>query len=364
MSKLKAKFETLYEHFEKEEFSEILTYENGNLFLKLRTISRPKLLMEFAKTINITLTTNSKEAFKEIFSQNISETQLEEFIQKKHNEDYAIRSTNEDVLYSQLYKLNNFDWGGLYQNGLEKTIVNNYVKKIQDFDVLNIKIENELHLSMRGYVRSSWYNNWSTILIEDIFKNHKDVLPAIGKVKKIDFFWKDVPFDLKVTYFPEGLMSQERKRKSMKSEISELKQFAKKHNFSFIKTNNETGIFNELLKKITESTSQEAKEFISAFHENRRNIINESIKNPHDLSKWLYENQGERRFDAVYRFYLILINMNSLEDSWKLKRNKVELYNKINTFLNQNPAHHVNSIIFEWDKKKYTTKYALMFICV
>lgn len=361
---MKADFETLSNHFEKEEFLEILNYENGNLFLKLRTISRPKLLIEFAKTVNIKLTTKSKEAFKELFRQNITETQLEKFIQKKHKEEYEIRSKNEDFLYSQLYKLDNLDWGGLYQNGLEKTIVNNYVKKIQDFDILNIKIENDLHSSMRGYVRSSWYNNWSTILIEDIFKNHKDILPAIGKVKKIDFFWKGVPFDLKVTYFPETLMRQERKRKSMKTEISELKQFAKKHNFSFIKINNETEIFNELLKKITESTSQEAKEFITTFHEQRKNIINESIKNPHDLSKWLYENQGERRFDAVYRFYLILINMNSLEESWKLKRNKAELYNKINVFLSQNPTDHIKTVTFDWDTKKYTTKYALMFICV
>ena len=41
---------------------------------------------------------------------------------------------------------------------------------------------------MRGYVLCSWYNHWTSIVIEDVFRDHPAVLPAIGQVKKIDFF--------------------------------------------------------------------------------------------------------------------------------------------------------------------------------
>jgi hypothetical protein len=46
------------------------------------------------------------------------------------------------------------------------------------------------------------------------------------------------------------------------------------------------------------------------------------MQNPLELMKWLYEEQGLRRFDAANRFFIILIDSNNLEESWKLKRNK------------------------------------------
>src|SRR5205814_3169288 len=102
-------------------------------------------------------------------------------------EERATRSQNEVQLVNELYKLQVFDWGGLHQNSLEKTIVDNYVKKIRGYDVLCDAIDNELQTSLRGYVLCSWYNHWTSIIIEDIFKEHQAVLQAIGLVKKIDF---------------------------------------------------------------------------------------------------------------------------------------------------------------------------------
>jgi len=37
------------------------------------------------------------------------------------------------------------------------------------------------------------------------------------------------------------------------------------------------------------------------------------MKNPAELIKWLYEEQGERRFDAANRFFLILVDLRNLE---------------------------------------------------
>ena len=52
-----------------------------------------------------------------------------------------------------------------------------------------------------------------------------------------------------------------------------------------------------------------------------------------ELKKWFYENQGEARFDASNRFFLVLTDETDMSNSWKLKRNVVFLREKINEHL-------------------------------
>ena len=101
-----------------------------------------------------------------------------------YEEERIIRRENEQQLINELYKIQSFDWGGLNQNSLEQTIVNNYVKKITSYESLNEEIEGNLHNSMRAYVLASWYNHWSSIIIEDVFKEHNKVIPAVHLIKK------------------------------------------------------------------------------------------------------------------------------------------------------------------------------------
>ncbi|MFM7370023.1 MAG: hypothetical protein ACKO2Z_19985, partial [Sphaerospermopsis kisseleviana] len=58
------------------------------------------------------------------------------------------------------------------------------------------------------------------------------------------------------------------------------------------------------------------------------------LKQPRELLRWLYENQGSQRFDASNRLFLVLVDTNSLEDSWKLKRDFTLLKSKIDEYLN------------------------------
>ena len=83
---------------------------------------------------------------------------------------------------------------------------------------------------MRGYVQCSWYNHWTSIIIEDIFKDQQGVTPAVGKIKKIDFFIDEVPFDLKVTYLPEGFIRDQRREHGYRPEITLLKKEARQNN--------------------------------------------------------------------------------------------------------------------------------------
>jgi len=82
------------------------------------------------------------------------------------------------------------------------------------------------------------------------------------------------------------------------------------------------------------------------------------------LIKWFYEEQGIRRFDAANRFFLVLIDLKNLEDSWKLKRNKKLLYEKINEFLDNNKDMDFEKlkITFNWQDRTYTTYAAILFI--
>ena len=97
---------------------------------------------------------------------------IDDVIQDLFEKERKIRRDNEQQLINELYKVQSFDWGGLHQNSLETTIVNRYVKQIISYESLQNEIEGDLHNSLRAYVVASWYNHWSSIIIEDIFKEH------------------------------------------------------------------------------------------------------------------------------------------------------------------------------------------------
>lgn len=364
---LKQEFRKLKNCYDNDEFEEVLCHELGIYFLKMRSVSRNTILKELAEKLKINISNiENQKLFEFIFCQKIDENVLNKFIEEKYDEERKERIGNEDFLYSQLYKLKVFDWGGFYQNAVEQTIVNNYVKKIQDFEKLCNLIENDINPRLKDYILCSWYNHWTSILIEDMFKDHADLLPTVGLVKKVDFFWKNFPFDLKVTYFPDGFMQLKRKKLGLRPELTELKKFAREQNIPYDRNAKNNEIFSELLTRISEDNSKEAKKFIKQFHKKRKDIIFYTIKNPKELIKWLYEEQGVRRFDAANRFFLILVDLRNLEESWKLKRNKKLLNEYINNYLNNNKDVDFDKlkITFDWQGRTYTTYSTILFILV
>jgi len=54
------------------------------------------------------------------------------------------------------------------------------------------------------YVICTWYNHWTTVLIEEHISTHPKVIPTIKNIKGIDIFFDGQPFDLKITYLPRG----------------------------------------------------------------------------------------------------------------------------------------------------------------
>lgn len=81
---------------------------------------------------------------------------------------------------------------------------------------------------------------------------------------------------------------------------------------------------------ISESENEIAIKFLDQLRKIKLSVYDKFINNPNLLIKWLYENQGEMRFDASNRFFLIVIDRGKPFDSWKLKRNTQLLSESIN----------------------------------
>lgn len=360
-------FTTLRQYYENNQFTDLLHNPDGIYWLKLRSISRAAQLRQFCDYIEIDHEgIPARQLLQHLYNLQPSTRDLEGFIRQVYESERAQRRANEDYLVSQLYQMKIFDWGGLYQNSLEQTIVNNYVKRILGWNELNSAIENELHDSMKGYVQCSWYNHWSSILIEDIFKDHTAVLPATGLVKKVDFFVHNFPFDLKVTYFPDGYMTLLRRDAGLRPELTELKAFCRGAGIWFDVNTPASTLFAELLAKITEHPSRDAQNFIDEFKATRSRFVAETIRDPRNLIVWLYENQGVRRFDASNRFFLILVDIKQMEESWKLKRNKALLAEGINRHLSGMRLENIDNLRYEfrWQDSIYETFADILFIVV
>lgn len=361
------KFAELEKCFRNNDFPSIEGDDRGIRFLKLRSMSRKATMKEFCALHNIELNgLKSKEYFGYVFENNeITDANINNFINEKYQEEREDRRKNQDYLVDQLNRLQYFDWGGSFGNSLEKNIVNNYVKKIQSYEKINEEIEGSLLNSLRGYTLNSWYNHWTSIIIEDLFKDHEAVLPTVGLVKKIDFFINDIPFDLKVTYFPEQLLADKLKDNGYGNELTMLKRICRKLNIFIPDDLNNKGLKLHLYGKVSEDHRVEAKEFISELKQEKRKIIQESEDNPAELKKWLYENQGEARFDASNRFFLVLTDESDMVSSWKLKRNIVFLRDRITSHLDDLSMDMASlNTTFYWklDKKNYSCKSDILFL--
>ena len=122
-------WDKLHKNEELEEFS----YDsNGLLWLKTKSIIRKELIVEFLKINNITLKeTALVKQFVELYgilSTDVinSNLILDDFITLENTRQVGDLGTTQ--LVSELYKLRNFDWGGDYQNSLDKYLVCNPVK--------------------------------------------------------------------------------------------------------------------------------------------------------------------------------------------------------------------------------------------
>jgi len=161
-------------------------------------------------------------------------------------------------------------WNSVYRDDIRAHIQHRFIRtpEIQDYTELLRKIDEELDPIVKGYTIISWYNQWTSSLIELMIFSHPRVVPAARRIDKVDFFFCDVPIDLKVTFLPQGYLTHLRRNKQIRDITMAI---------AYVKDQ------------------------------------------PLDLAKWLYENQGEARFSDSHRLFIVLVNERYPEQSWKLK---------------------------------------------
>jgi len=100
-----------------------------------------------------------------------------------------------------MHRVKEFSWG-VVQGQLDAKIQAEFVRKYVRYDELIRDVKRQLHDEVTSYVICTWYNHWTTVLIEEYISQHRKVIPALKKVKGVDIFFDSQPFDLKTTYLP------------------------------------------------------------------------------------------------------------------------------------------------------------------
>ena len=175
------------------------------LNLKLKSIP-VDLLKAFCLQNGITSKSKTVDLIKSILQSNDQiDDKLNIFIKEKYLERINNRRStiSDDDLKKELLKVQNFNWG-VVQGQLDQKIQTQYIRKIFKYDDLIFKVKATLHNDVTNYVICTWFNHWTTVLIEEHIAQHPKVIPTLKNIKGIDLFFNGQPFDLKVTYLPKG----------------------------------------------------------------------------------------------------------------------------------------------------------------
>lgn len=254
--------------------------------------------------------------------------------------------------------MRHYAWGGDQNNSLDKHLVSKYVKTITSYDALCYK-RDEIADNAWNYVQTSWYNNWTSYLIESLFKRHDKVVSAVGEIKSVDFFLENNPIDLKVTFFPKKYMDEKMKIKLGKSELSWLKMKAKEEGITVDGNQTESQQLYTLSEKLLEKSKND---IINELNNNRKAVIQEAQANTEELITWLYTNQGEMRFGAENRIFLILVDTADINNSWKMKRAFSLMEPKVKQYLDNFNDSSLKKINFSFKGNKYQSLADVIFV--
>jgi len=118
----------------------------------------------------------------------------------------------------------------------------------------------------------------------------------------------------------------------------------------------------DLWQKLTDNPTSQAKNLIADLKEKREKILQECLINPEQLVRWLYENQGVRRFDASNRLFLVLVDQTNFFESWKLKRAKRLIEEKVHAHLDSVSSAPGFNLHLNWNGKIYNTEAEIILV--
>ena len=188
--------------FRSKNLSAFNNNENGLLWLKVKAISRTKIMEDFIKSndlpvVSTKIAEQSVELFNFLECFPNSMLLLDLYLIGRNREWYKQMGVDEERLKEDLYKVTQYTWGGDQNNSLDRYLVSKFVKSNPDYDILCSK-QPEIAENAWNYVQNSWYNNWTSYLIESVFKHHQRVVSAIGEINPTlqkKFFFTDFYLD-------------------------------------------------------------------------------------------------------------------------------------------------------------------------
>jgi len=192
--------------------------EKEVLRLKLSTIPSD-LLKQIAKQKGKKISGVS-EIIKYLSDSDITQGYVDDLIKNNYSELVKERQKiicDEDLL-KELFKVQEFNWG-VVQGQLDNKIQVNYVRKYFRYSDIIKHVEQELYDEIKKYVICTWYNHWTTVIIEDLISRHERIIPTIKNVKGVDIFFDNQPFDLKITYMPNSYKNIQESLKNPKDLI-------------------------------------------------------------------------------------------------------------------------------------------------
>ena len=159
---------------------------NGLLWLKVRAVCRGRQMGQFLEENGLCLAATklseqNVELFERLETMPGAMEMLDSFLKVKNHDWYDAIGVDEARLKEDLYQVRQYAWGGDKNNSLDRHLVSRYVKVISNYDELAGK-QTEIADNAWNYVQTSWYNNWTSYLIESVFKRHEKVVPAVGAV--------------------------------------------------------------------------------------------------------------------------------------------------------------------------------------
>lgn len=357
----------------RQELTEFTTNPEAMLWLKIHSITKKDVLEAFIEREKLELTSKkiddrAIEIFSSIDEAHIPEwnKKLDSFFREKNEEQLA--ALDIEQLKLDLYRVQHFKWGGDQNNSLDKYFVTHYVKSIPSYQDLQNKLATDALPVVSNYVVASWYNHWTSIIIEHIFKKHPSVLPTVGQIKSIDFIVKGIPFDLKVTYLPKWFqpnISQHLQTLGLPpTELKALKGVAKKYGVKHDSTIPENDQHSQILAQLKDVSDAAYNEAMTVLNSIRDETVKYAISHKMELAKLLYENQGAMRFGSENRLYLVLIDKQDIQNSWEMKRDFKRLETEINKYLNAFLTNTLSSlrVDFDYSGKHYTTHADVIFV--
>lgn len=169
--------------------------------LKLKSIKLDKL-KELSESFKIDSRGTATNLIKKLID--IPQNKIDEFIKVNYKNQIEERQKliSDIELRNELMKVKEFKWG-IVQGQLDQKIQVEYVRRFIRYEDLIGGIKNKLHDDIAHYVIASWYNHWTTVLIEDHISQHSRVIPTLKNNFGVDIFFDNQPFDLKITYLPK-----------------------------------------------------------------------------------------------------------------------------------------------------------------